>query len=64
MEATYPSETSIHFQLSTRRYVTEDKLKKKTPWPESASELNGPRDRRLSVKLVPNLRVEGATWLS
>jgi hypothetical protein len=26
---------------------------KQTPWPESASELNIPRDRRLSAKLVP-----------
>jgi hypothetical protein len=27
---------------------------KQTPWPESASELYGPSDRRLSEKLVPN----------
>jgi hypothetical protein len=26
---------------------------KKTPWPESASELYRPSDRRLSAKLVP-----------
>jgi hypothetical protein len=26
---------------------------KKTPWPESASELYHPSDRRLSAKLVP-----------
>jgi hypothetical protein len=36
---------------------------KKTPWPQSASELYRPRDRRLSAKLVPIfLRIEGATW--
>jgi hypothetical protein len=29
------------------------KKQKKTPWPESASELYRPSDRRLSVKLVP-----------
>jgi hypothetical protein len=36
---------------------------KKTPWPESASELNRPSDfRRLSAKLVPILPIEIATW--
>jgi hypothetical protein len=30
-------------------------LKKGTPWPESASELYGPSDRRLSAKLVPTV---------
>jgi hypothetical protein len=34
----------------------------KTPWSEFASELYRPSDRRLSVKLVPTLRIEGATW--
>jgi hypothetical protein len=43
------SETSIEFQQTTRRYLSEDK----TSWPESASELYRPSDRRLSVKLVP-----------
>jgi hypothetical protein len=28
---------------------------KETPWPESASELYRPSDRRLSAKLVPTL---------
>jgi hypothetical protein len=32
---------------------------KKTPWPESASELYRPRDHRLSVKLVPTLADRG-----
>jgi hypothetical protein len=27
--------------------------KKRTPWPESASKVYGPSDRRLSAKLVP-----------
>jgi hypothetical protein len=36
---------------------------KKTPWPQSASELYRPIDRRLSAKLVPTfLGIEGATW--
>jgi hypothetical protein len=33
-----------------------------SPWPESASELYRPSDRRLSAKLVPTLQIEGATW--
>jgi hypothetical protein len=36
-----------------------------TPWPEFASELYRPSDRRLSTKLVPTfLRIECATWLA
>jgi hypothetical protein len=36
---------------------------KKTPWPQSASELYRPSDRRLSAKLVPTFcGLEGATW--
>jgi hypothetical protein len=35
-------------------------IHKKTPWPQSASELYRPSDRRLSAKLVPTfLRIEG-----
>jgi hypothetical protein len=33
--------------------ATFAKLKKKTPWPESASELHRPSDRHLSAKLAP-----------
>jgi hypothetical protein len=33
--------------------VSKKKLKTKTPWPESASELYRQSDRRLSAKLVP-----------
>jgi hypothetical protein len=35
---------------------------KKSPWPEYASELYRPSDRRLLAKLVPILRKEGAKW--
>jgi hypothetical protein len=38
------------------------KLKKKTPQSYSANELYLPSDRRLSAKLVPIFRIEGATW--
>jgi CBS-domain-containing membrane protein len=34
-------------------------MKKKTPWPESASELYRPSDRRLSEKLVPTFADRG-----
>jgi hypothetical protein len=36
------------------------KKAKKTPWPESASKLYRPSDRRLSAKLVPTF---GDTWV-
>jgi hypothetical protein len=32
------------------------KLKNKTPWPQSASELYRPSDRRLSAKLMPTFK--------
>jgi hypothetical protein len=32
---------------------SHNKKQKQTPWPEFASELYGPSDRRLSAKLVP-----------
>jgi hypothetical protein len=35
--------------------------KKQTPWPESANELYRPRDRRLSVKLVPTFADGGVS---
>jgi hypothetical protein len=38
---------------------TVAKSKKKTPWPESASELYRPSYRRLSTKLVPNFADRG-----
>jgi CBS-domain-containing membrane protein len=37
---------------------------KRTPWPESASELNRPSDRRLLVKLVPNFADKGCHMVS
>jgi hypothetical protein len=36
---------------------------KKTPWPESASELYRPSDRRLSAKLVPTFAHGGVQSL-
>jgi hypothetical protein len=35
------------------------KQKKQAPWPESASELYQPSDRRLSAKLVPTFADRG-----
>jgi hypothetical protein len=40
------------------------KKKLKTPWPESASELYRPSDRRLSVKLMPTLEDRGSHVVS
>jgi hypothetical protein len=38
--------------------------RKKTPWPESASELYRPSDRRLSAKLVPTFANRGCYVVS
>jgi hypothetical protein len=35
-----------------KKKIKKKKKKKETPWPESASELYRPSDRRLSAKLV------------
>jgi hypothetical protein len=58
---------SVFIKSGLRAYVqsttTNKQTKKQTQWPESASELYRPRDRRLSAKLVPTFfRIEGATW--
>jgi hypothetical protein len=42
-------------QLALNLYIK----KKDTPWPESASELCRPSDRRLSAKLVPTFADRG-----
>jgi hypothetical protein len=44
----------IHSQQSASKINhTQNNVLKKTPWPQSASELDRPSDRRLSAKLVP-----------
>jgi CBS-domain-containing membrane protein len=40
------------------------KKNKETPWPESASELYRPSDRRLSAKLVPTFADRGCHVVS
>jgi hypothetical protein len=42
----------------------ETKKTKKLPWPESASELYRPSDRRLLAKLVPTFAVRGCHVIS
>jgi hypothetical protein len=42
---------------------TSQKIEK-TPWPESASELFRPSDRRLSAKFVPNFADRGCHVIS
>jgi hypothetical protein len=44
--------------------VTSGNKNKQTPWPESASELCRPSDRRLSAKLVPNFADRGCHVVS
>jgi hypothetical protein len=49
-------------QKGNMYWVGYRRLKKKTPWSESASELYRPSDRRLSAKCCQLVRIEGATW--
>jgi hypothetical protein len=39
--------------ICTSSRIAGNKTKKQTPWPQSASQLYQPSDRRLSAKLVP-----------
>jgi hypothetical protein len=39
-------------ELAARKMLFTLKYEEKTPWPQSASELYRPSDRRLSAKLV------------
>jgi hypothetical protein len=41
--------------------IFSEMLNKQTPWPESASELYRPSDRRLSAKLVPTFADRGVS---
>jgi hypothetical protein len=43
---------------------TDQKKKKKTPWPESANELYRPSDRRLSAKRLPTFVDKGCHVVS
>jgi hypothetical protein len=45
------------------RFGTSEK-QKQTPWPESASELYRPSDRRLSAKIVPTFEDIGCHVVS
>jgi hypothetical protein len=44
--------------------MVKTKQAKKTPWPESASELYQPSDRRLSAKFVPTVADRGCHVVS
>jgi hypothetical protein len=47
------------FKVHVEEKKKEKKKKRQIPWPESASKLYQPRDRRLSAKLVPNFADRG-----
>jgi hypothetical protein len=57
----YQQLLGILFRIGTG--VVPD-VTKKTPWPESASELYRQSDRRLSTKLVPNFADRGCRVVS
>jgi hypothetical protein len=44
---------------SSDSILDRDKNNNQTPWPESASELYRPSDRRLSAKLIPTFADRG-----
>jgi hypothetical protein len=50
-------------QLLSAKYIFNIK-KTKTPWPESASELYRPSDRRLSAKRLPTFADRGCHVVS
>jgi hypothetical protein len=49
-------------QCYIRKYISDNKLT--STWPESASELYRPSDRRLSAKLVPTFADRGSQVVS
>jgi hypothetical protein len=51
-------------QPHVRLAEIENLAKNETPWPESASELYRPSDRRLSAKLVPTFADRGCHLVS
>jgi hypothetical protein len=48
-------------QMARLSYAAQ---RKQTPWPQSASELYRPSDRRMSVKLVPTFSDRGCRVIS
>jgi hypothetical protein len=61
MEAIFPFEMVVAFRGTVFRYVPEfiKQKQKQTPWPQSASELYRPSDRRFSAKLAPTFADRG-----
>jgi hypothetical protein len=59
---------SVKITVFNDSYTSRKKLslktKQQTPWPESASELYQPSDRRLSAKLVPTFADRGCHVVS
>jgi hypothetical protein len=51
-------------QTFTACYGDITNKQKQNPWPESASELNRPNERRLSAKLVPTFADRGCRVVS
>jgi hypothetical protein len=50
---------SVNAKLQSLMYSRLRSIIKKIPWPETASELDRPSDRRLSAKLVPTFADRG-----
>jgi hypothetical protein len=54
----------IGCQDFSKGFILQHLNKNLTPWPSFACELYLRGDRRLSAKLLPNLRVECVSWLA
>jgi hypothetical protein len=52
-KAVYKQEYEVSTQTCFTKEICYTKIKKKTPWSESASELYRPSDRRMSAKWLP-----------
>jgi hypothetical protein len=62
-ESFVPFSLKVESQLSSNQQPIR-KTKVKTPWPESASELYRPSDRRLSAKRLPTFADRGCHVVS
>jgi hypothetical protein len=59
-----PANVSVSTLVFSHLNPTNNKQSKQTSWPESASELYRPSDRRLSEKLVPTFADRGCHLVS
>jgi hypothetical protein len=59
-----PPNNQVTEEYHFKSYLGYKQTSKQTPWPESASELYRPSDRRLLAKLVPTFADRGRRVVS